>query len=105
MQTIEHIANRRFKSMLAGIKKRNLAICTEHPITAAQEWLEFCDLDEAIRWWNAGVFAPHEAGVLKRASISPSRLASASGTLLGHRFCSGDLSLHDVIEALKRHEE
>lgn len=105
MQTTEQIANRQFRSMLTGIHKRSHAIRTDHPATAAYDWLEFCDLSEATRWWNAGVFDPGSAGLLKRASVKPSRLASASGTLLGHRFCSGDLSLHDVIEALKRHEE
>jgi len=103
MQTIEQIADRRFRSMLAGIKKRNLKIRTEYPVIAAQEWLESCDLDEAIRWWNAGVFDAACANVLRRASVNPSRLASASGTLLGHRFSDGDLSLCDVMEALKRH--
>jgi hypothetical protein len=103
MHTVNQIASKRFNAMLKAINKRNHAIRTDYPVTAAAEWVQTCELGEAIRWWNAGVFAAAAAMELRRANVSPSLMAT-TGTNLGHRHSTGDLTTQDVIEALKNRE-
>lgn len=104
MHTTAPIAGKRHNAMVKAINKRNLAIRTNYPVLAAEDWVQTgMELGEVLLWWNAGVFDPASAKQLKSASVSPSLMAS-TGTVLGHRHSTGEKTTQDVIEALKKWE-